>query len=920
MSEREYIKFNTSIQVSSNSGGLQTDSEGNVAAILELRLPDNIFPAENGNKKVDSVQMLTTKMRISMENTPIAQLPLDMDLLTNTFTPSTCQLGVYPYCLLDDQSVKPLNIEDSAFPYYYDITSGIYVYVRHANETEEQIFVEFPSNSSDDTGLSPFNRDLKNILKEIGYWKKYCAHPMNLCAQSNHETFLIENNSLLVKHISTLEQMMQDALENAVTFASTQSKKYAAEIYVLEVGAEPTEQFTPMNDTKYQLGNMEVYLCNYIPITGETAHYAEQCHLKTAFKPIVKFTEQSMRIEYDTGCFDNIIPVIWQPAYVQTWDVPEQLTEDSGRYWSTVRMPPLKRVYKYNMNIDNQTGLYSFSLLPSYFARAFNIVGNEEMYRTFSFLPWIKLTPNSNTPMQGGRIPETHLVTSAVDEPVYILDGTGATVTMSDPEPILDNSAGYNVTRNTRIWYNSETAVTPYATGVSTGTVKAPWYCFYSIANYDDPNSIKAGMFNEWLNSLVNADIMSSACAIDMQNLAVSQNNYQGVFIFGSVDKGTDASHTPFNGRLYFNVLYPPSEAVSRQQTTKQSFAIAPPTTDHQENVTESQYSSSEHTTNPDAPSWAGETTTTLTPRTTTTRTDGGTLVPQNTVYFFARTRPDSDFTFVGNDVPAVEDFRWTACDKAVFGEKDTIHNKFPYRIWGEAPDNMNGAYFDEVKQRTFFWFEIEAAYISNDPTSDYYTDVYNYLESPPENNQVMAFAVTWDQAQTPANGGIYRCNESVETRDRKETVVTTVETLPPVYTCGNVHLTFEWNNLPIVVLSPIQSIVLTLQGMNVNQEYQPINVAQPGGSSLVSTIPVIENYYSLAQTLRDLHDELVVIKESYDDQPCYSLSTVDGQARSLRLAAHYITKDGRLHQIYIPPNGVFSLQLTFGISFYFTS
>ena len=159
----------------------------------------------------------------------------------------------------------------------------------------------------------------------------------------------------------------------------------------------------------------------------------------------------------------------------------------------------------------------------------------------------------------------------------------------------------------------------------------------------------------------------------------------------------------------------------------------------------------------------------------------------------------------------------------------------------------------------------------------------------------------------------------SIERRKVTNTIVS-VEDNSQNEWYGNIRVNFEWDNIPIVVISPIQSIVLTLQGMNVSQEFQPINVAQAGGSSLTSTIPVIENYYSLAQTIRDLHDELVVIKDSYDDQPCYSLSTVDGQARSLRLAAHYITKDGRLHQIYIPPNGVFSLQVTFGISYYFTS
>ena len=65
------------------------------------------------------------------------------------------------------------------------------------------------------------------------------------------------------------------------------------------------------------------------------------------------------------------------------------------------------------------------------------------------------------------------------------------------------------------------------------------------------------------------------------------------------------------------------------------------------------------------------------------------------------------------------------------------------------------------------------------------------------------------------------------------------------------------------------------------------------------------------------LHDELVVVKEQFDTTATYTLSNTSGQERTLRISAKYITKSGMLEQIYIPPNGVFSLQLTFGISYY---
>jgi len=117
--------------------------------------------------------------------------------------------------------------------------------------------------------------------------------------------------------------------------------------------------------------------------------------------------------------------------------------------------------------------------------------------------------------------------------------------------------------------------------------------------------------------------------------------------------------------------------------------------------------------------------------------------------------------------------------------------------------------------------------------------------------------------------------------------------------------------------MSPIQSFVLVLNGIQCTEEIQPINISQPAGSSLVSTIPIIENYYSLASTIRDLHDELVVVRDDFNDSAVYKMNTSAGQERSITLSAKYITKDGRLHQMYIPKNGVFSLQLTFGISYY---
>ena len=103
------------------------------------------------------------------------------------------------------------------------------------------------------------------------------------------------------------------------------------------------------------------------------------------------------------------------------------------------------------------------------------------------------------------------------------------------------------------------------------------------------------------------------------------------------------------------------------------------------------------------------------------------------------------------------------------------------------------------------------------------------------------------------------------------------------------------------------------MAGARVSDEIQPVNVADNAlASAQLATIPIIENYYSTASTLRDLHDELIVIRDQVTNAATYTLANTGGEERTLKFAVKYITKDGKLHQVYIPPNGVFTLQLTF--------
>ena len=118
MIDREYVKLNTSIQTGSNSQNLIRDEDGNIEATIELRLPDSLFNASTGGKTVDRVEMLPTKMRLSLNNTPIAKIPISPTKRYETAEVSTSQMDIYPFSLLNDETFLPRSLNGTPFPYY----------------------------------------------------------------------------------------------------------------------------------------------------------------------------------------------------------------------------------------------------------------------------------------------------------------------------------------------------------------------------------------------------------------------------------------------------------------------------------------------------------------------------------------------------------------------------------------------------------------------------------------------------------------------------------------------------------------------------------------------------------------------------------------------------------------------------------
>lgn len=396
MIDREYIKLNTSIQTASNSHQLIEDENGNVPAVIELDLPGDIFTSKDGGKKVDKVSMLTSKMRLSLNQTPLAQIPtIPYPPDTNVIL-SSCQMDVYPYAILDNEIAKPNPNSASVgqtFPYYKDHTTtyrikgynSSYDDVLEAQDLEELITV----NNCPGYGFPESDR-FYSIFNETGIIEEH-KHLMNLTLNSaRRDSIEVQGGSALVKSLGVISQMLQDGLENAISYAS-ESDNTIIDVYLIPVqyaSTYPPPAAITSSTVFVEEFNEEMCVWYWEPASDDNSLSSD---LEWAVKPKIMFDEQSMRISYDTAAFKKMVPILWNTPFVDTYDIPEQMTLDSLRNSVWDGEPPPKRVYQYDVTTVDDPASYNFALKNPINCGLMNIIGNREMRDTFSFLPWIKV-------------------------------------------------------------------------------------------------------------------------------------------------------------------------------------------------------------------------------------------------------------------------------------------------------------------------------------------------------------------------------------------------------------------------------------------------------------------------------------------------------------------------------------------------
>ena len=843
MTEREYLKVNTSIQTGSNANRLVRGEKGDIEAVIELQLPDNLFESGHG-KDVVRAEMQTSKMRLSLQNTPIAKLPYDeYRSEVYGFPLSKCQLGIWPFVIRNAVKEKPgqyafypVKSETQATPNIFTyrkriLDLGVSRYWANVNGTTTQA-TESTAHSSCGYAYA----DCKDVTKEkYSAWSrvndffvpevepflyggaKSTNLPFNLSVVSGHL-----NGGIDVMSVSELEKCLAQALQRAFVLSLGGDPPYADIIFVRYIKPEPGLSIEVFKQ-RYQLLRNEPDAQGYYLWNIGIRQYRPSAPSVWADNVCfnVHITDNSLNISYDTSCFSpHLTRMNGYPLLASTWFGINDVLTGSRDAPYPYRIP--NKIPRFDVEQDI-TGSYGFrinttNVLFQFFP--FSIIGNQAMYETFSFLPWIKidmsLMPNyfSGDDAKNFYMPN---IDTFDGNCFYILDTTSATMETKGPEAV-----------NMYVAYTYDKTVT----------------------------------------------------TTDYTNAADQHKT-----------KGAERTVTTleYDSRL-FNVAW----TFSHPYTGQPGGPIDPTVWGPDESIV---YNTTiDETTNyvADDPQPAGY------PQ--DTHSDGTAAAPvTTTTHNSTETKPV---------LPAPETY-----DKVVPGTEVTT----------TTYDRAGAEYHERMFQTT------------NDPNS-FINGVWNSrLEQwkPPDSGEDITFVDTirdeevepgvwWQVVQRKYRTGAYMDTlvgviETVKTNYNftRHNIVYSTASLDAYSLQGNVTVSNTWSNIPFVVMSPISSIVLTMDGITLKHEIQPINAETKGGSSLTQAVPVIENYLALATSLADLHDELVITRAEFDDTATYVVDPKTGTDRTITLRAKYIEKDGTMHQIYIPDNGVFYVQLTFGLDIY---
>lgn len=126
-----------------------------------------------------------------------------------------------------------------------------------------------------------------------------------------------------------------------------------------------------------------------------------------------------------------------------------------------------------------------------------------------------------------------------------------------------------------------------------------------------------------------------------------------------------------------------------------------------------------------------------------------------------------------------------------------------------------------------------------------------------------------------------------------------------------------SFDNYNIISMVPVNAFVVMLNGLTITPQTYPVNLNPLNlASSQITSIPIIEVYNPLWNTIEDLSTNLIVSKDAFTNAAPFVLSPDALQMRNLTFEVYYVTNDGSLHLLTIPPSTSISLQICYSITY----
>lgn len=115
------------------------------------------------------------------------------------------------------------------------------------------------------------------------------------------------------------------------------------------------------------------------------------------------------------------------------------------------------------------------------------------------------------------------------------------------------------------------------------------------------------------------------------------------------------------------------------------------------------------------------------------------------------------------------------------------------------------------------------------------------------------------------------------------------------------------------VTSSNINSIVLKMDGANLNEQVFPVNISRiTMNSAQTTTVPIIQVYYPAWNKPSDLTGDLIVSKDVFSSAAPININPQMLKERSLRFKLYYITSKGEMREVCITETTPFCFQLCF--------